>query len=133
MEKGRFVGTLYMFAMATALISSAEAMADMSARVTNQSVMTPCCHEELVKYYENAASDLQTKAQKKTQLLEQYQSKSYLYGRQAQDLQAQTHALIRKYDRAAKVKMGKAAEHRQMAAELEENTYCVSPKRVVNC
>lgn len=130
---GRFVGTLYMFAMATALMSSAGAMADIPARVASQSVMTPCCHEELVSFYEDAARDLQTKAQKKTQLLEQYQNKSYLYGRQAQDLQAQTHALIRKYEQAAKVKMGKAAEHRQMAVELEENTYCVAPKRFVNC
>jgi hypothetical protein len=133
MKMGRLVGTLYMFVMATALISSAEAMADIPYRVASQSVMTPCCHEALVEFYEDAVRDLQTKAQEKTQLLEQYQSKSYLYGRQAQDLQAHTRALIRKYDRAAKVKMGKAAEHRQMAAEFAENTYCVSPKSVLNC
>ena len=52
---------------------------------------------------------------KQTQLREQYQDRSYLYGRQAH-----TYALIRRYDRAAKEKMTKANTHRQIAAGLAE-------------
>lgn len=133
MENGSFVGTLYMFAIATALTSSAGATADMHTRVASETAMTQSGHEAMAKSYEDAAGELQAKAQEKNRLLERYQDKSYLYGRQAQDLQAHTHALIRKYDRAAKDKLAKAASHRQMAARLAGDTYCVSPEKVANC
>lgn len=133
MENGSFVGTLYVITIATALMSSAGATADMHTRVASESAMTRSDHEAMAISYENAALELQAKAQKKTQLLEQYQGKSYLYGRQAQDLQAHAHASIRKYDRAAKEKMTKADTHRQIAAGLEKNAYCAAPEKAVNC
>jgi hypothetical protein len=55
------------------------------------------------------------------ELLEQYQDKSYLYGRQAQDLQANTDALIRKLEHTVKTNIQEAALHRQMASKLQEN------------
>lgn len=78
MENGSFVGTLYVFAIATALMSSVGATADMHARVASQSVMTRSGHEAMAKFYEDATGELQTKVQEKTQLLEQHQGKSYL-------------------------------------------------------
>ena len=55
------------------------------------------------------------------QLLEHYEDKSYLYGRQAQDLQSRTTALVRHYEKTVKTHIQEAALHRQMASKLGEN------------
>jgi hypothetical protein len=55
------------------------------------------------------------------ELLEQYENKSYLYGRQAQDLQSHTSALIRDYEESVEVSTKTATLHRQMAAKLNQN------------
>lgn len=133
MENGSFVGTLYVAAITAALMLSAGATADTDRHLAGEKVMTRSGHEAMAKSYEDAAGELQTRLQEKIRLLEQYQDKSYLYGRHAQDLQAHTHALIWKYGRDAKENMKKAAAHRQMAAGLEENIYCVSTGRVASC
>ena len=64
---------------------------------------------------------MQAKVKEQKELLEQYQDKSYLYGRQAQDLQSHTEALVRNYEQAATANIQEAALHRQMASKLEEN------------
>ena len=78
-------------------------------------------HEAVAKYYEDAAVEMQAKAQEQKHLLEQYEDKSYLYGREAQDLQAHTHALARKYEKEAQANIKEAALHRQMASQLAES------------
>ena len=60
----------------------------------------------------------QANAGEQQKLLEHYQEKSYFYGRQAQDRQSHTWALMIKYEQAAKASLSKAAFHRQAAAEL---------------
>ena len=83
-------------------------------------------HETVAKYYEDEARKSQAKAQELKVMLAHYEEKSYLYGKKAQDLQAHTEALIRKYERAAKADAGEAASHRQIALSLKEKNYAAS-------
>lgn len=78
-------------------------------------------HDAVAKYYEDSAAEMRAKVQEQKQLLEQYEDKSYLYGKTAQDLQAHTTALIRKYEQAAEADTKKADTHRQIAARIKEN------------
>jgi hypothetical protein len=90
-------------------------------RTAAQNATTRSDHEAVAKYYEDAAAQMQVKVKEQKELLEQYENKSYLYGRQAQDLQAHTEALIRNYEQTVKANIQEAALHRQMASKLEEN------------
>lgn len=78
-------------------------------------------HEAVAKHHEDIAKELQVKIQEQKQLLEHYESKSHIYGRRAQDLQAQADALVRKYEEAAFTNLKQAALHRQLALKLKEN------------
>ena len=78
-------------------------------------------HESLAKYYENTAAQFQAKLKEQKALLEQYETKSYLYGRQAQDLQSHTSALIHDYEKSVEDSIQTATLHRQMAAKLNQN------------
>ena len=64
MENGSFVGTLYMITIATALMSSAGATAEMRSRIASESAVTRSGHEAMTKSYEDAALELRVKAQK---------------------------------------------------------------------
>ena len=90
---------------------------DMTQAV--QSAKTPADHEALARHYENMAQTMQERMQKHKKLLEQYETQSYLYGREAEDLKAHSHALIRFYEQAAEANMNMAASHRKMAAEAK--------------
>jgi len=78
-------------------------------------------HIARATYYEEMAMNLSVKAKEQEQLLEHYEEKSYLYGKRAQDLQAHTWALIRKYKRACAENLKIAANHRRISFELEKN------------
>lgn len=88
--------------------------------VAAQNATTRSEHEVIAKYYEDAARAMQAKIHEQKQLLEHYQDKSYLYGRQAQDLQAHAEALARKYGQAMKTSAREADLHHQMAMHAEE-------------
>jgi tRNA-dihydrouridine synthase len=90
-------------------------------RAAAESATTQSDHEVVAKQYEDAATELQAKLAEKMELLERYENKSYLYGRQAQDLTSHTHALIRNYEKTVRKNMQAAAMHRQIAAKLSEN------------
>jgi hypothetical protein len=77
-------------------------------------------HEIVARYYEDEARKAQAKTRELKLLLEHYEEKSYLYGKKAQDLQAHTTALVRKYEKAAKADAQEAATHRQIALKLKE-------------
>ena len=79
-------------------------------------------HETLAKYYEDSAAEMRAKAQEHKLLLEQYEDKSYLYGKKAQDLQAHAAALLRKYEQSAEADAKKADTHRKIASRLKENS-----------
>ncbi|MBA4142663.1 MAG: hypothetical protein H0X43_06575 [Nitrosospira sp.] len=122
---GKFLTALSMMGLLASLNTVATA-AHMSVdtpeiRAAAQNAATRSDHEAIAKYYEDAAAQLQAKVKEQKQLLEQYQNKSYLYGRQAQDLQSHTEALIRDYERTVKADIQEATLHRQMASKLEEN------------
>ncbi len=90
---------------------------DMTQAV--QSAKTRADHEALARHYEDMAQTMQEKMQKHKKLLEQYETQSYHYGREAEDLKAHSHALIRFYEQAAEANMNMAASHRKMAAEAK--------------
>ncbi|HET7062519.1 MAG TPA: hypothetical protein VFI43_10115, partial [Nitrosospira sp.] len=75
-------------------------------------------HNALARYFENAASEMKTKAVEQKKRLEHYEEKGYLYGRQAQDLKSHTAAMVRKYEDSAEENIREATLHRQKAAEL---------------
>jgi hypothetical protein len=79
-------------------------------------------HETVAKYYEDSAAEMRAKAQEHKLLLEQYEEKSYLHGKNAQDLQAHATALIRKYEQAAEADVKKADTHRKIASRLKQNS-----------
>ena len=90
-------------------------------RAAVQKATTRSDHEAVAKYYENAATQMQAKVKEEKELLERYENKSYLYGRQAQDLQSHTAALIRRHEQTVAADMQEAALHRQMASKLDKN------------
>ena len=110
-----------MFALG--LLASCAQMGPLEAQSENihrveKSANTYADHENLAKQYQNSATEMLRKAEQQKELLQHYQEKSYLYGRQAQDKQSHTAALLRKYERTAKKDIKQATFHRKMASEL---------------
>jgi hypothetical protein len=85
---------------------------DMSQAL--QSASSKADHEALAKHYEEAAAEMQVKVDEHRKLLAQYQAKSYLYGRQAEDFKAHCEALINAYEKAVTANLSMAKMHRQM-------------------
>jgi hypothetical protein len=138
MKKGRFVAISYVLGMVGTLLtvwfSSVEAVEYAASNAGIPSAVTLSDHEARARFHEDAAREMHAKAQEQKRLLEQYKAKSYLYGRQAQDLQASTHALARKYDKAAKAHTREAALHRERAIQLaEDDAFCNFPEKVERC
>ncbi len=87
----------------------------------------PADHDRLARQYENTAKQLRTKVEEQQKLLQHYEEKSYLYGRQAQDNKSHTEALLNKYQHDVEETMQQAAFHHKMAAQLVEREYTVQP------
>ncbi len=87
---------------------------DMTQAVQN--ARSSADHKALARYYEDAAKEMQIKVQEHKNLLEQYEAKSYLYGKQAQNLEAHCQGLIRYYEQAAEANRSMADTHRKIAA-----------------
>ncbi|MGZ8097072.1 MAG: hypothetical protein ACXWUD_12605 [Methylosarcina sp.] len=85
---------------------------DMSQAVQN--AQTKADHEALAEHYEEAAKEMQLKVDEHKKLLSQYESKSYYYGRQAQDLKTHCQRLIDIYEKAVEENLSMAELHRQM-------------------
>ena len=85
---------------------------DMTQAV--QSATSKADHEALAKHYEEAAKELQLKADEHKKLLSQYHAKSYLYGKQAQSIENHCDVLIRAYEKVADANLNMAKMHRQM-------------------
>jgi hypothetical protein len=83
-------------------------------------------HEIVAKYYEDEAKKLQAKVKELKTLLAHYEEKSYIYGKKAQDLQAHTEALIRKYEQGVALDIKEAVSHRQIALRLKEKNFAPS-------
>ncbi|MEO7559302.1 MAG: hypothetical protein ABIT23_03485 [Nitrosospira sp.] len=125
--KTKFGNGLAALSMIGALVSTsssvvaAQPIDTPEIRTAAQNAATRGDHESIAKYYENTAAQMQAKLTEQKELLEQYENKSYLYGRQAQDLQSHTSALIRDYEKSVEASINIATLHRQMAAKLNQN------------
>ena len=101
-------------------------------RTAAQNAASPREHEAVAKHYENAAAEVQAKLKEQKELLEQYQNKSYLYGKHAQDLQSHTEALVRDYEETLAETMEEASAHRRMALKQQEkHTFDAQPANTV--
>ena len=121
---GNIFAVLSMVGLLASLSPSATAAQPVDTpeiRAAAQNATTRSDHEAVAKYYEDAAAQMQAKVKEKKELLEHYEDKSYLYGRQAQDLQSHTEALVRNYEQTVRANIQEAALHRQIASKLEEN------------
>jgi hypothetical protein len=103
---------------ACAPMSTNLAKDDLAIQIAIQNATTRSDHYALAKRFEEAAKEMQAKADEKKALLKQYE-KIRLYGWQSHNLKSRTSALIRKYEQAAESNMREAALHRQMARKLE--------------
>jgi hypothetical protein len=138
MKKGKLIAISYFTGMAIALLvalvfSSLAAAEGVGANFGVSSAVAVIDLEAKAEAHENAAREMQARAQEQKRLLEQYKAKSYLYRRQAQDLQGHTHALARKYDKAAKDHAREAALHRERAIQLAEDAFCNFPAKAGRC
>ncbi|PTQ76793.1 hypothetical protein C8R26_11338 [Nitrosomonas oligotropha] len=90
---------------------------DMTQAIQN--AKTPTDHTALAKHYEDAAKEMLSKAQEHKKMLQEYESNTSHYGRQALDLQAHCRNLISAYEQAVKANMDMANSHRSMATEIK--------------
>ena len=85
---------------------------DMSQAAQN--AKSKADHKALAQHYEEAAKEMQLKVDEHKKLLSQYESKSYLYGRQAQSIKDHCQWLINAYEKAVDSNRKMAEMHRQM-------------------
>lgn len=116
---GKVLAVLSMLGLLTscAQMSPLEAQND-NAHKAAQNARTYADHDSLARQYGNTAKEFLVKAEEQKKLLEHYEEKSYLYGRQAQDFQSRTSALLNKYEQAAVETTKQAAFHQKMASDL---------------
>ena len=85
-------------------------------------------HNRLAEQYQSMAKELSLKTEEQKKLLQHYEERSYLYGKQAQDKQSHTRALVRKYQRVANEAIIQAAFHQKKALELAKSAHADLPK-----
>jgi ABC-type Fe3+-citrate transport system substrate-binding protein len=86
---------------------------DMSEAVQNAD--TKAEHEALAEHYEEEAAEMKVKLEEHKKLLAQYQAKSYLYGRQAEDFKAHCEGLINADEKAVEANLSMAKIHRMLS------------------
>ncbi|SCX88759.1 hypothetical protein [Nitrosospira sp. Nsp13] len=105
---------------ACAQMTPLEAVQNTHVRKAAQNARTRSDHDALTKYFEDKAKEMHSKGEEQKKLLEHYEQKSYLYGRQAQDLESRTSALVRKYEEIERASIKEATAHRHMAKEAAD-------------
>lgn len=111
--KAKLLIPLLFAALATSCANMNRQPSDMDLAL--QTAVSEGDHKTLAEHYEAAAQDMRNKANEYKKLLAQYESKSYLYGRQAEDLKAHCQRLIDVYEKAASANMKLANMHRQLS------------------
>lgn len=85
-----------------------------------QDAKSPSDHEALAKHYEDAAKEMQAKAEEHRRLLAKYEArKNVFYGKQGGSLVSHCQGLVRSYEQAAAENRSMAEGHRQMASEVK--------------
>jgi hypothetical protein len=124
---GKHLAVLSMLGFLTACAQMGPHEAEnVTARKAAESARTYADHDRLAQRYQSTARELRVKAEEQKKLLQHYEEKSYLYGRQAQDNKSHTQALVSRYERAVEDNVKLAAHHRNMAAELAKGNYATS-------
>lgn len=124
---GKHLAVLSMLGFLTACAQMGPHEAENApVRKAAESARTYADHDRLAQRYQSAARELRVKAEEQKKLLQHYEEKSYLYGRQAQDNKSHTQALVSRYERAVEDNVKLAAHHRNMAAELAKGNYATS-------
>jgi predicted small lipoprotein YifL len=124
---GKHLAVLSMLGFLTACAQVGPLEAEnATARRATETARTYSDHDRLAQRYQNTAKELRVKAEEQKKLLQHYEEKSYLYGRQAQDNKSHTAALLSRYERAVEDNVKLAAHHRNMAAELAKGNYAAS-------
>lgn len=90
---------------------------DMTQAVQNAKTRSE--HEALAKHYEDAAKEMQAKAEQHKKMLAEYQARKGLYPKQAGDLIKHCQGLIRVYEQAAAENLAMAKSHREIATETK--------------
>ena len=108
---------LGLFGLLTACAQMNPHPMDMAQAV--KKATTRADHEALVKHYEDAAKEMQSKANERKKTLEEYESHAAYYGKRAQDLQSHTQAMINAYEQAARANLDMAKSHRMMAEAIK--------------
>ncbi len=91
---------------------------DMTQAIRN--AKTPGDHDALAKHYEDAAKEMQAKADEHKKMLAEYEANRTLYGKQYQSLISHCQGLMRIYEQAAAENLSMAESHRQMAKEAKQ-------------
>jgi hypothetical protein len=112
MNLPRFAATLSLLAVFAAFSPFAGAVEDLDIEAAVKSAKTRSDHE---------TKEARAKAEEQQSLLEEYESKGYLHGRNAEDMKARASAALRKYEKAAQASSKEAALHRQTAAQLNDS------------
>lgn len=108
MKTNLFIILFFVIGLITACAEMNPHPMDMSQAVLNAD------HEALAKHYDETADQMQVKVDEHKKLLSRYESKAYLYGRQAQDLKTHCYSLINSYEKAVEENRKMAELHRQM-------------------
>jgi hypothetical protein len=103
-----------LLAMGLAVACSEMSPHPMDMSQAEENAKSKADHEAIAAHYEEVARDMQLKADEHKKLLRHYESKGYLYGKQALDLQAHCRGLINAYEKAAEENLEMAKLHRQM-------------------
>ncbi len=90
---------------------------DMTQAV--QSARTRSDHENLAKHYEDAAKEMQVKAEEHKKLLARYEGNARFYTGFARTFTNEHETLVAIYERAVAPNMKMAEAHHQMAAEAK--------------
>jgi hypothetical protein len=113
------VTALALVAVLGLLVSCAVNPHPMDMTQAVQSATTRGDHEALAKHYEDAAKEMQAKAEEHKKILANYEAKRVLYGKQARSLINHCQGLIRTYEQAAAENLSMAESHRRLAAEAK--------------
>jgi hypothetical protein len=112
MKTKLLIALLLAIGLATACSEMVSHPMDMSQALENAA--SKADHEALAKHYEDAAREMQLKADEHKKLLSHYEAKGYLYGKQALDLQSHCRGLISAYEKAAQENLEMARLHHQL-------------------
>lgn len=104
------------FCAVLAIFSTLTCCAQTNSELLVSGTKIPNDYDALVKHFETVAKEMQVKQEEQEKLLEHYEAKSYLYGRQAQDLKSHCQALLRNYQQAAEAANANLANIRQEMA-----------------